>query len=223
MPPPAATPAAGPALVAFAVIGPHGTLQGYRSASTAPAASVFKVMLLATYLRMRGVRGRRLRRSDRRLLRPMIRHSDNYAATLVRNIVGRRRVVRLARRVGMRDFHWNPIWGLSRTSPRDQARFMYRLRRYIPRIHRRFALRQLARIVPRQRWGIGRVAPDGWHLFFKGGWGSGSGRVDHQVAMLLHHRTRISLAIFTQFDPGHAYGKRTLRGVAARLLRGLPG
>ncbi|HEX3608427.1 MAG TPA: hypothetical protein VHU14_01965 [Solirubrobacterales bacterium] len=31
----------------------------------------------------------------------------------------------------------------------------------------------------------------------------------------------MSLAIFTQFDPDHSYGKRTLRGVAARLLGGV--
>ena len=73
-----------------------------------------------------------------------------------------------------------------------------------------------------QRWGVAQVAPEGWHLFFKGGWGSGTGLVDHQVALLTHGRTRISLAITTRFNPDHAYGKQTLRGVARRLLRGLP-
>jgi hypothetical protein len=79
-----------------------------------------------------------------------------------------------------------------------------------------------AHIVPSQRWGIGRLKLPGWRLYFKGGWGSGSGRVDHQVAFLESGRTRIALAIFTEFDGSHHYGKRTLRGVAARLLRGLP-
>lgn len=55
----------------------------------------------------------------------------------------------------------------------------------------------------------------------QGGWGSGTGRVDHQVALLTRRRHRVSVAIFTQFDPDHAYGKRTLRGVASRLLAGL--
>ncbi|HMI81523.1 MAG TPA: hypothetical protein VK480_07025, partial [Solirubrobacterales bacterium] len=61
----------------------------------------------------------------------------------------------------------------------------------------------------------------GWKLFLKGGWGSGTGLVDHQVALLKHRHRRVALAIFTELDPDHAYGKRTLRGVAARLLRGL--
>jgi beta-lactamase class A len=205
--------------VAFAVIDQRGRFRGYRARETAPAASVFKVMLLAALLRERGERP--LRRGDRRLLAPMIRRSDSVAATAVRDMVGVRRIRRLARVAGMRDFRYRSIWGLSRTSPRDQARFMYHLQRYIPRRHRAYARWLLSHVVRSQRWGIGRVVPPGWKLFLKGGWGSGSGRVDHQVALLKRGRRRLALAIFTQFDPDHAYGKRTLRGVAARLLGGL--
>jgi lipopolysaccharide export LptBFGC system permease protein LptF len=84
----------------------------------------------------------------------------------------------------MRDFRYRAIWGLSRTSPRDQARFMYHLPSYIPGRHRAYALHLLARIVHSQRWGIGRVPHRGWKLYFKGGWGTGTGLVDHQVALL---------------------------------------
>ncbi len=205
--------------VAFAVIDQRGRFRGYRVRDTAPAASVFKVMLLAALLRKRNHHP--LRRTDRRLLAPMIRRSDSVAATTVRDMVGPRRIRRLARTAGMRDFRYNPIWGLSRTSPRDQARFMYHLQRYIPRRHRAYARYLLSHVVRSQRWGVGRVVPPGWKLFLKGGWGSGSGRVDHQVALLKRGRRRVALAIFTEFDPSHAYGKRTLRGVARRLLIGL--
>jgi hypothetical protein len=208
--------------VAFAFIDWWGHMHRFHASRTFPTASVIKVMLLVAYLRQPGVRHRRLHRADRALLRPMIRRSDNYAATAVRNIVGRARIERLARRARMRDFRYSAVWGLSRTSPRDQARFMYRLERYIPRRHRDFALRQLAHVVGWQRWGIGKVEPSGWALYFKGGWGGGTGWMDHQVALLKRNSLRMSLAVFTSFDPSHAYGKQTLRGVAARLLRGLP-
>ena len=79
----------------------------------------------------------------------------------------------------------------------------------------------LAHVIPSQRWGIGRVQPRGWKLYFKGGWGSGTGRVDHQVALLTRGSERVSLAILTLADGTHAYGKETLRGVAKRLLFGL--
>jgi beta-lactamase family protein len=205
--------------VAFAVVDERGRLRGFHPARTAPAASVFKVMLLVAYLRKR--HGVRLSDRDRELLGPMIRRSDSVAATMARDIVGRARVERVARISGMRDFRYHAVWGLSRTSPRDQACFMHRLDSYIPREHRSYARYLLSHVVRAQRWGIGRVAPPGWSLFFKGGWGSGSGRVDHQVALLTRRRRRVALAVFTQFDPSHRYGKRTLRGVSARLLRGI--
>lgn len=205
--------------VAFAVIDQRGRFRGYRVRDTAPAASVFKVMLLASLLRKRAEG--RLRRSDRRLLAPMIRWSDSVTATTVRNMVGVRRIRRLARAARMRDFDYHPVWGLSETSPRDQVRFMYRLQRYVPGRHRPYERWLLSHVVRSQRWGIGRAVPRGWRLFLKGGWGSGSGRVDHQVALIKRGRKRVALAIFTEFNPSHGYGKRTLRGVARRLLRGL--
>lgn len=206
--------------IAFAVIDQQGRVRGLHRRQTAPAASVFKVMLLAAYLRMRHDQG--LSAGDHALLGPMIRRSDSVAATTVRDMVGVRRIERLARVSRMRDFRYSPIWGLSRTSPRDQVRFMYRLRSYLPGRHRRYAFRLLSHIVRSQRWGVGKVQIRGWRLYFKGGWGSGSGRVDHQIALLHHGHRKLAIAVFTQFDPDHAYGKQTLQGVFARLLRGLP-
>jgi hypothetical protein len=118
----------------------------------------------------------------------------------------------------MRDFRYRWVWGESRTSPRDQVRFMDHLMSYIPGDHRAYARYLLSHVIRPQRWGIGRVVPRGWTLYLKGGWGSGGGRVDHQVALLKRGPHRIALALFTQFDPDHAYGKRTLRGLASRLL-----
>ncbi len=205
--------------VAFAVIDPRGRLRGLHRARTAPAASVFKVMLLVAHLRKRHDAG--LSDRDRVLLGPMIRRSDNTAASTVRDLVGRRRIERLARVARMRDFRYDPVWGQSLTSPRDQARFMYRLMSYIPGRHRPYARYLLSHVVREQRWGIARVKPRGWRLFFKGGWGSGTGLVDHQVALLKRKRRRVAIAVFTELNPGHSYGKRTLRGVSARLLAGL--
>ena len=63
--------------------------------------------------------------------------------------------------------------------------------------------------------------PEDWRLYFKGGWGSGSGAVDHQVALLRRGDLRVSVAIMTTGNGSHTAGKRTLEGVARRLLRGL--
>lgn len=70
-------------------------------------------------------------------------------------------------------------------------------------------------IVRSQRWGVFRAAPRGWTVRAKGGWGSGSGWADHQVALLT--RGRVAAAVLTTSDGTHAYGKETLRGVFARV------
>lgn len=210
-------------LVAFAIVAQDGRLRAYRASAVAPSASLLKPMLLVAYLREASVRNRALTRQERDLLSPMIRRSDNAAAGIVLALEGPSAVTRLARLAGMTHFRLRlPVWGLSEITPRDQARFFYRIDSYVPPRHRRYAMRLLATIVPSQRWGVARVAPDGWRLYFKGGWGSGTGLVDHQVALLIGGPRRVSLAITTRFNPTHEYGKETLRGVAARLLRGLP-
>ena len=207
--------------VRFAVIDEAGKMHGRAASVSAPMASVFKVMLMVTYLRRASVRNRDLRAADRALLAPMIRRSDNATATRIRDLVGAQAINRLARDAGMRDFELHPTWGLSRSSPRDQAPFMFELDRYIPSRHEAYARRLLSSIVRSQRWGIPKAAPPGWDVFFKGGWGSGTGRVTHQVAFLEAGERRVAVAVFTENSPSHAYGTATVRGVAARLLRGL--
>src|ERR671933_2615927 len=92
--------------IGFAVIGLDGRQHGLHRHLTAPAASVFKVMLLAAYLRRPAVRHRPLDRGDRRLLGPMIRVSDSVAATRARDIVGVRAIERLAHGDRMHAFRY---------------------------------------------------------------------------------------------------------------------
>jgi hypothetical protein len=186
-----------------------------------PSASVFKAMLLVTYLRRSSVRHRALTSGDRALLRPMIRRSDNVAATRVRDIVGNAAIVRLAHRAGMTRFAIAQVWGLSRITARDQSKFFLHIERLLPARHRAYALKLLRTIVPSQRWGMAQVIPDGWTLYFKGGWGSGTGAVDHQVGLLARGDERVAIAVLTVNSPSHDYGKATLRGVSKRLLAGL--
>ncbi len=206
--------------VSFALRTPARTY-GFRAGRVARSASVVKAMLMVAYLRRGDVRSRPLTGRDRALLDPMIRRSDNIAATRINDLEGAdglRRVARLAR---MRAFVPHPVWGGSSITAADQARFFARIDATIPARHRAYAMRLLETVVPSQRWGVGRAQPPGWRLYFKGGWGDGDGEVDHQVALLTRDGMRVSLAILTTENPNHAYGNETLRGVTARLLRGL--
>jgi Beta-lactamase enzyme family len=176
-------------------------------------------VLLAAYLHH--ARSRPLRRDERALLAPMIRRSDNAAATRIRDRLGNAALIRLARAAHMTAFKPAAVWGLSQITARDQTRFFLRLDALLPARHRAYGLRLLRDIVPSQRWGIGRLQLPGWRVYFKGGWGSGSGAVDHQVALLTHGDVRLSVAVLTSANGSHATGKATLEGVFRRLLRGL--
>ena len=205
----------------IAVRDQQGRWYRHRSRKMRPAASVFKVMLLVTYLRMS--RHRDLRHHDKELLGPMIKWSCSSCASRVRDIVGHRRIRRLARKAHMARFRLARPWGLSQITAADQADFMYKLERYIPERHEGYARYLLSHIVPSQRWGIGRLDLGRWRLFFKSGWATGTGQVSHQVAWIERGDKRISMAVLTENSPNHQYSIRTLRGIFRRLLRGLPG
>ncbi len=186
------------------------------------SASVVKAMLMVAYLNEPWARDRDLTAHDRQLLTPMITESDNDDAQIVFDTVGQPALRALAHRVGMTHFATSPIWGETEVTASDQTRFFLHIDSFIPARHRAYAMSLLAGIVPSQRWGIGEVAPRGWKLYFKGGWGYGTGLVDHQVALLIRGCARVSIAVLTMHDGSHAYGKDTLKGIFARLLRGLP-
>jgi Beta-lactamase enzyme family len=208
--------------IAFAVRTPMRSW-GWHARQTFHSASVIKAMLLVAYLNRPSVRHRALTDSDRALLDPMIRVSDNNAASRVLGIVGTGALRLVAYRAAMRRF--TPVagwWGMSEIDAVDQVRFFLRIDRLVPARHRAYALGLLRTITPAQRWGIARVRPYGWRLYFKGGWGgAGTGWVDHQVALLTRGRQRVSVAILTSMDDNHEYGEQTLRAIAKRLLRGL--
>jgi len=207
-------------IVSFAVRAP-GRVSGFRSTRRLRSASVVKAMLLVAYLDRPGVRGRALSSGERAMLGPMIRYSDNQAASRVSAIVGVDGLARLARAAKMRAFDPSPVWGGSQITAADQARFFERIDARVPGRHRAYAMGLLRSVIPGQRWGVARVRPKGWTLYFKGGWFPGVNAVDHQVALLERGRHRIALAVLISNSPSQAYGNETLRGVALRLLRGI--
>jgi hypothetical protein len=207
--------------VRFAVRTEH-RLWGYRRTDGVHSLSVVKALLLVAYLDDPRVRSRPLRTGDHRLIDPMIRRSDNAAATRAFDYLGAARVRATARRVGMRRFRLVPgVWGASRIDASDQTRFFLHFEAHVVARHRATALRLLRTVVASQRWGVARVRPDGWQLYFKGGWGEGTDLIEHQVALLRSGAHRVAVAVLTSANPDRAYGEQTLRGVFARLLRGL--
>ena len=207
--------------IAFAVR-TQGRFSGYRPDHQEWSASVVKAMLMVTYLDSATVRNRALTDRDTSILGPMIRVSDNDDAQIIFDTVGQAGLSALARRVGMTHFATNPVWGETHITPRDQTRFFLHIDRYVVARHRSYAMRLLRSISPADRWGIGELPLAGWKLYFKGGWGSGTGLIDHQVALFTRGCARFSIAVLTMNDGSHPYGKETLREMFHILLRHLP-
>ena len=205
----------------FAVIDERGRVHGYRRAVQYSSASLVKAMLLVAYLNRRDVRRRDLRANERHLLGPMVRISDNDAATAIYQRVGMDGLNRLAHRARMRRFVAHPVWGGCQVTARDQARFFSRIRSLLPRRHRAYGLSLLHGIVSYERWGIPQAAPAGWRLYFKGGWfPDDDGWRVHQAALLRKGGRRIAIAVLSRGAPSLEYGAATISGVTSRLLRG---
>jgi len=156
--------------ISFAVRDECGRLAGSHRFRVHNSASVVKVMMMVGYLNLPDVRDRGLRKSERKLLGPLIKESSNDSANRLYEILGERRIEDVARRANMRHFETMPLWGLSEITAGDQASFVQRLERYLPARHADYALGLMARVVDRQRWGMPRVKPQGWKIRLKGGW-----------------------------------------------------
>jgi len=198
----------------------------YHQKRTMPAASTFKTLALVAYLNHPDVRNRKLNSHDKGLLSPMIRRSSDSATDQVVRFVGYGRIRAIARKVPMYHFHANTkIWGRSRIDAIDMANYMLHIDEFMPERHRAYGLKLLASVIGPQRWGVARVRPKGWHLYFKSGWGLGTGWVDHQVVLLTKGDMRVSVAVLQQkignSKAAHTYGKNSLKGLFGRLLKGL--
>jgi hypothetical protein len=207
-------------LVSFAVVDSQGKLQCYRCRVRYVSASLVKAMLLVAYLDHLAAEGGRLTASDRVLLDPMIRVSDNAAATAVYwRAGGDPALHRLARRAGMRSFDIFGQWETARLTAADQARFFARLQRLTPRRYWPYAHQLLSSVVSWQSWGIPQASRPGWGTLFKGGWrGTGRGELVHQAARLERGSKTIAIAVLTDGNPSQLYGQKTIRGIAARLI-----
>ena len=130
--------------ISFAVVDETGKLHGSHPDRVHNSASVAKVMFMVALLRQPDVRHDALSAGERHLLGPMIKRSDNAAATAVFNRVGEAALYRLARDAGLDHFSTQPTWGLTTITAGSQARFMYRLQRFIPKRHRTYAMHLLS-------------------------------------------------------------------------------
>jgi Protein of unknown function (DUF3152) len=206
-------------LVSFAVVDSAGRLRCEACRRGYVTASVVKALLPAGYLDRVRAAHRLPSAAERALLEKRVLGSDSDAANSVYNSPGDPRRDMLARRAGMRRFDG---YGRAKTrlTAADQARFMARLDRLVSRPRRAYVRLPVSPMVAWQDWGTPEVSlPRGWQTDFRGGWrASAGGRLVHQIARLERGGTAFTIAVLGDGHPSQAYGRETVRGIAARLL-----
>ena len=201
--------------VGVAIMDSRGRLQGYHDQIQFQSASLSKAMLLVAYLRRHPQPGE----DARETLTAMIEESDDAAADTIFAQVGNAGLLQVAKLAGMRHFATGYSWIAAQVTAADQARFFYRYEHYLPARSVTFARSLLGGITPIQRWGIPAAAgPDGWHVYFKGGWLGDDNNAVTQAAWLRRGHLRWALSVLTADDPTNAYGWQTLKGVTGLLL-----
>jgi Beta-lactamase enzyme family len=206
--------------VSLAVIDTEGRLRGRDGGRRYVSASVVKAMLLAAELsRLRRER-LPLDSATADLLKAMITHSDNDSADAIYARVGDTGMHEVARAARMRRFTVAGYWANAQVTAADLALFFSRLRKVLPRRHRRTGLDLLASVVREQRWGLPRAARGDWKVHCKGGWrATGRGELVHQAALLRDGDRELAIAVLTDSQPSRLYAIHTVRGIADRLLR----
>ncbi|WP_162786898.1 FG-GAP-like repeat-containing protein [Janibacter anophelis] len=168
-------------------------------------ASIVKVHIMAAVMMKAQDEGRSLSSWEKSQMSPMIRYSDNNAATaLFNHIGGRSGLDRAAARLGMDATHADPYnhWGLTSTTAADQAELMEHFARpsdALNQSNRYYGLSLMRSISSSQDWGVtsgppsGSVAlkngwlprTDGWHVNSIG-WANVS-TADYTIGVLTHH------------------------------------
>jgi hypothetical protein len=203
-----------------AVVDSEGRESGANLDEQFPAASVVKSMLLVGYLRRLDAMGQHFVDSySNSFLYPMINVSDNNAATTCWSIVGNGGLYDVAHAAGMRDFSVTTDWGSAMISAGDMARFFFEMDSLIPREFVGYARNLLSTIAGYESWGVPAIArPQGYQVFFKGGWRPNEGEIN-QVARLERHGRTFTIAVLTVGPPGMSYGIDSIQGATAALLR----
>jgi beta-lactamase class A len=205
--------------VSIAVVDTKGRMRTREGGRLYAAASVVKAMLLTAELRRLRQQGLPLDPLTEDLLEAMIGYSDNDAADAIYARVGDPGLFAVARRARMRRFTVAGHWGNAQVTAADLAHFFSRVRRLLPRPHRRTGLRLLASPIPGQRWGLPRAAGRRWSVYFKGGWRStDSGELVHQAGWLRSADRELTVAVLTDAQPSQLHAIHTVRGIADLLL-----
>lgn len=199
------------------------TYCGYNDTGTFFTASIIKVVLVGTLLRMAEDEGRELTTDEHNLSYAAITSSDNDAATAIQDLVGNDRIGAFLSAVGTTGTVVDSSWGNATTTAADQISLLRILNTsgdVLTDAHRAYLLDLMAQVVADQHWGAPAGAPGtmAWHV--KNGWYPTDGWVN-SIASFDGVGQQYDIAILT----GNSYdldaGIKRVAGVARVVHRAL--
>lgn len=192
------------------------------------SASVVKVIILGTLLRMAETQHRHLTKHEVALATAMITESDNDAASALWAEVGRGRLQYFLGRAKMTETQLGPggYWGLTLITAHDEA-LLLKLLMYpntvLTPASRTFALNLMARVIPSQRWGVPAGAPADLTVHVKNGWlplATHGWRI-HSIGCFTGHHRGYTIVVLTEDNPTMQYGINTIQAAAEVIHRQL--
>jgi beta-lactamase class A len=192
------------------------------------SASVVKVIILGTLLRMAETQHRHLTTHEVTLATEMLTESDNDAASALWAEVGRGRLQYFLGRAKMTETQLGPggYWGLTLITAHDEALLLNLLmypNAVLTPASRAFALNLMARVIPSQRWGVPAGAPADLTTHVKNGWlplATHGWRI-HSIGCFTGHHRGYSIVVLTEDNPTMQYGITTIEDAARVIHRQL--
>jgi hypothetical protein len=145
----------------------------YHAAYHFYAASVIKVLILASLLRTAQEQHRQLTAREHRLAWLMITQSDNNAATALWNQLGMRRLNHFLSLAKMTETKLAQAWGLSLLTAHDEILLLSLVsgpNRILSLNSRVYAQYLMYHVISSQRWGVPAGAPTSVRVGVKNGW-----------------------------------------------------
>ena len=195
-------------------------------------ASCVKMEILMALLLQAQADGRELTETELALAAPMIKMSDNKAATaLWHRIGGSAGLARANRRFDLKSTTpaLGEYWADTLTSAADQVRLLRELVRgggALHTTHRRYVLGLMRDVTEEQRWGVSAAARGGDVVALKNGWFPTAYHdnlwVIDSVGRVRGPRRDLLIAVLTDHNPSSAAGIQTVEGIAELVAERLP-
>ena len=191
------------------------------------SASVVKVIILGTLLRLALDQHRNLTTTEAAEARAMITRSDNSAASALWAELGHAYLQHFLNLAGMAQTSLGPdgLWGLTQITAHDELLLLGLLsapNTVLDNSSRSYELNLMAKVIASQRWGVPAGAPTSVTVHVKNGWLPYPRRlweINSIGIFTATHRT-YQIVMLTYRNPSMAYGITTIEN-AAKVIHAL--